>query len=211
MMGRTFVDHPGIGMAADEFIRRAVAEGFDHSAFGHDCHGGALCMVRLVGAGRVARGWHPSIGGQHSWVVVGNDCYDPHAPIVDPTLWSYDTSVHGIWFGRADRWPHRPHGDGSIFNYGKPHHHGGDTITLRKRGPWSRNARDFLATIGPLDYRGWSQLAHAPVAHGWPAGEIIAAMYADKRLKALLPIDIVGMATDLNPSGLYLPQPKESP
>lgn len=39
----------------------------------------------------------------------------------------------------------------------------------------------------------------------WPAAEIIAAIDDTKALSALVPIDILGMLTDRNPSGLYLP------
>jgi hypothetical protein len=54
------------------------------------------------------------------------------------------------------------------------------------------------------DRQGWSVLAHAPVG-GWPAGEIIDAM-CESGLDAVIPIDIVGMVTDRNPQGLYLPE-----
>jgi hypothetical protein len=45
-------------------------------------------------------------------------------------------------------------------------------------------------------------LANAPV-EGWPAREILTAMAATPRLAACVPIDILGMVTDLNPKGLY--------
>lgn len=60
----------------------------------------------------------------------------------------------------------------------------------------------FLELLGPLDLAGWAQLLHAPVG-GWPAREIIAFAYRTKRLSALIPIDVVGMATDVNPNDLY--------
>ncbi len=59
--------------------------------------------------------------------------------------------------------------------------------------------------LGPLDRRGWATLAHAPV-EGWPAGEILGAM-CDSGMEAVVPIDIIGMLTDRNPSGLYLAAP----
>ena len=37
---------------------------------------------------------------------------------------------------------------------------------------------------------------------GWPAGEIFEAMTHTKGLEALVPIDLLGMLTDLNPDGL---------
>jgi hypothetical protein len=39
---------------------------------------------------------------------------------------------------------------------------------------------------------------------GWPSSEIIAAMDDTDELRALVPIDILGMVTDRNPGGLYL-------
>ena len=42
----------------------------------------------------------------------------------------------------------------------------------------------------------------APV-EDWPAGEIFAAMDDTEGLKALVPIDKLGMLTDRNPGGLY--------
>jgi hypothetical protein len=59
-----------------------------------------------------------------------------------------------------------------------------------------------LAAPDGLDIRGWHVLAHSPV-RGWPAAEIIGAMYDTPRLKMIPPIDIVGMLTDKNPNGLY--------
>lgn len=109
-------------------------------AFRFRCHEASLALVRsgvLPEGARVARGSCPGVGGQHSWVVLGGDCYDRKAQVIDPTLWCYDNAVREIWKGRAD--------------------------------------------------------------------EIIGAMYDDERLSALVPIDIVGMITDRNPGGLYLP------
>jgi hypothetical protein len=40
---------------------------------------------------------------------------------------------------------------------------------------------------------------------GWPAAEIIDAIYNTPELTTWVPIDIVGMLTDRNPKGLYLP------
>ena len=44
---------------------------------------------------------------------------------------------------------------------------------------------------------------HAPL-NGWPFGEFIAAMDDTPDVTALVPIDLLGMYTDRNPSGLYL-------
>lgn len=180
------------------------AVGFPITCYAADCHRAALALVKsgAVAPARVARGWCPGVGGQHSWVVLGMDCYDPWATVIDPTLWSYVKSVEGIWVGKAIEEPqHEPHGSGSIFEYGQPHSMGGELIFLD--ADWSADAAEFLDVLGPLDRQGWSQLAHAPVG-GWPSAEIIGAMYDDDRLRALVPIDIVGMLTDRNPGGLYL-------
>jgi hypothetical protein len=135
--------------------------------------------------------------------VLGWDCYDKNATVVDPTLWSYDETVEGIWTGKASERPHDPFGAGSIWQWGRPNEATGEVITLD--GEFSSAARVFLDMLGPLDLEGWSVLAHAPVEQ-WPSKEILAAMYRDKRISARIPIDIVGMATDENPRGLYLPR-----
>lgn len=174
-------------------------------AFRFQCHAASLALVRSASSpdgARVARGSCPGVLGQHSWVVLGGDCYDERAQVIDATLWSYDDAVREIWTGRADERPHTPHGAGSIFQWGKPEGKGGPPIELD--ADLSTQARDFLAMLGPLDRKGWAQLAHAPVGL-WPAAEIIGAMYDDARLGALVPIDIVGMVTDRNPGGLYCP------
>lgn len=169
------------------------------------CHDASVQLVRsgLLGECRVARGCCSGVGGQHSWVVMGDDCYDDGAGIVDPTLWSYRDDVDGVWVGSyADGW-HTPHGKGSIWQWGRPNTPTGEVVDLTPRKPWSREARLFLETLGPLDRQGWASLAHAPVER-WPAGEIFDAMI-ESGFEALIPIDIVGMTTDRNPSGLYLP------
>lgn len=178
------------------------------------CHAASLRLVKsgvLPETARVARGTCTGVGGQHSWVCVEGDCYDPHHTVIDPTLWSYDDTVEGIWIGCADGRPHIPHGTGSIFEYGQPSYQGGEIIPLpvgdlsvaacsflRLLGPFSKDGTEFVG----LDREGWAQLAHAPVGN-WPSGEIFAAMYEHPNLGAIIPIDIVGMATDLNPQGLY--------
>lgn len=171
------------------------------------CHHVSLAIVqaRILPDARVARGTCQGVFGQHSWIVVGNDCYDPDAQIIDPTLWSYDKTVTGIWHGTARDGRHRPHGAGSIWDYGKPVSAGGPIIRLTPRTSLSAEATFFLGMLGPLDRTGWSVLAHAPVEQ-WPSGEIFAAMADTAELRALIPIDILGMTTDRNPSGLYLPE-----
>lgn len=167
------------------------------------CHAASLAIVKagLLPQARVARGFCAGVGGQHSWVVVGHDCYAETAQVIDPTLWGYDKAVEGLWQGSTRERPHTPHGSGSIWEYGRPVAHGGEIIELE--GTFGRAAWAFLELLGPLDLRGWVELAHAPVG-GWPAEEIIAAMYDHPKLSARVPIDIAGMVTDHNPGGLYL-------
>jgi hypothetical protein len=171
------------------------------------CHEASLGVVKseVYEFARVARGSCPGVGSQHSWIVVGHDVYDPEAVIVDPTLWSYREDVEGVWAGQAGELGHRPHGSGNIFEWGKPAPPVGDGVPLKPTAPFSREAEDFLALLGPLDEPGWRMLCHAPV-EGWPAGEILEAVCDTFRWgEAVIPIDILGMATDRNPSGLYLP------
>lgn len=171
------------------------------------CHAASLKLVKdgTLGACRVARGGCRGVGGQHSWVVLGDDCYDERAVIIDPTLWSYDDTVTGVWVGTYRDRRHTPHGKGSIWSWGRPNDPTGPIVKLTPRVTFSAMARFFLEELGPLDYKGWCELAHAPVQH-WPAGEIFAAMDNTKGLKGRVPIDILGMNTELNPGGLYLPE-----
>jgi hypothetical protein len=173
--------------------------------FAYQCHAASLLLVQsgALGPSRVARGTCHGVGSQHSWVVLGDDCYDAAATVVDPTLWSYDDTVSGVWSGPASDRPHTPHGAGSIWLWGGPAEAVDEVVTLDH--DFSASALGFLDLLGPLDLNGWVTLAHAPV-EGWPSKEILTAMYRDKRLRAFIPIDIVGMVTDANPGGLYLPE-----
>lgn len=170
----------------------------------HQCHAASLAIVRtgLLGpVARVARGWHPSIRGQHSWVIVG-DPYDDSALILDATLWSYVEGRPAIQSGTMATLPHRPHGYGYLFDAGgPPPPPEGPVITLKG---FSKEAEGFLDMIAPdgLDARGWNALCKLPVK-GWPSKEIITKVAKDKRLSALVSIDIVGMVTDLNPGKYY--------
>jgi hypothetical protein len=171
------------------------------------CHDASIKLVRsgLLPGSRVARGWAKGVGSQHSWVVVGPDCYDPQAVIVDPTLWSYTGQPPAIWVGSAKDKIHTPHnGEGNIWTWGRPTEPTGKLIELTPATPLSQKALSFLATLGPLDAQGWMTLMKAPV-RGWPAAEIVAAMDDTSALKVFIPIDLLGMLTDRNPGGLYLP------
>lgn len=169
------------------------------------CHGASLAVVQaeIFPESRVARGFCMGVTSQHSWVVVGTDCYDTKAAIVDPTLWSYDDGVKGIWVGTMEDGRHKPHGMGSIWDWGRPDYPTGEHVSLEPpEGGWSDEAENFLDVLGPLDEQGWRILANAPV-EGWPAAEILSAI-ADQLGSEWVPIDIIGMLTDRNPQGLYV-------
>jgi hypothetical protein len=193
-------------IAIPETVRNlALTLGRDPRDTWHNCHGVSLAIVQsgLWPGARVARGWAKGVSSQHSWAVVG-DPYDKDAYIIDGTLWSYDDSVPGVWQGSLRDGIHVPHGAGHFMTGTPPQHYGEQTIHLNTLG-LSTKARRFLDTIGaPFDYRGWSEVAHLPV-EGWPAGEILSAMDDTPALAALVPIDRLGMLTDKNPAGVYLP------
>jgi hypothetical protein len=191
-------------------IRRALAP---LDRWSKQCHGASLELVRsevLPEGARVARGTCRGVGGQHSWVVLGNP-YDPGARIIDPTLWSYDKTVKGIWYGSATDGRHVPFGGGrgEIWDWGRPADPTGPTIELTPSFELSSAATGFLRVLGPLDRTGWMTLTQAPML-GWPAGEIIAAMDDTEELAVLVPIDLLGMLTDRNPGGMYLDGPDTS-
>jgi hypothetical protein len=176
-----------------------------------NCHAISLAIVKselIEGPRRVARGTCTSVGGQHSWVVVGNDCYDLKAQLIDPTLWCYVEKVKGIWHGRpTSQYRHTPHGGGqrSIWDVGRPPPPVNAPVLLAHPEGLSEDARLFLKLIGPLDRQGWSILCgHLPVI-GWPAAEIVEAMCDTPELEVLVPIDREGMLTNRNPGGVYLP------
>lgn len=185
--------------------RRAVQRLWkENEGWSEQCHVAALAIVRegIFPVARVARGVCKGVGGQHSWVVLGSDPYADDLNIIDPTLWSYDKSVKGVWYGSPSDGRHTPKGKGSIWSWGRPANAKGEAIDIEPEGGWSKDAADFIDLLGPLDYDGWRVLSHAPV-QGWPAGEILTAIHA--RFPNLVPIDVLGMTTDLNPGGLYLP------
>lgn len=186
--------------------RAALANEFGPLAgVSKQCHAASLALVKAGVAKRVARGTCLGVGGQHSWAVVGNDCYDDDAVIIDPTLWSYDPGVKGIWIGTmGGELRHKPHGYGNIWSWGQPKAGDGEPIVLTPKARLSKEAKHFIELLGPLDRHGWQVLAtHAPV-QGWPAGEILAAIEDTEPLKCVVPIDRIGMLTDRNPGGLYL-------
>lgn len=180
--------------------------------YAHQCHAASIALVKsgLLGESRVARGTCRGVSGQHSWAVVGMDCYDEDATIVDLTAWSYDMDVPRVWVTTMAESPHRPHGWGkSLISWGCPTGGGGEHIDLTPTKPFGHQAKFWVEemfpnAVGNLDRRFWSNLVnHAPMV-GWPAGEVIAAMADTPEVAALVPIDLLGMLTDRNPSGMYL-------
>ena len=185
----------------------AIAEkiGIDFPDWAHQCHVVSLRIVkaRIFPYARVARGWTDGVISQHSWVSLHHDVYNGRGILVDPTLWSYDRSVDGIWVGRPGK-RHFPHGSGNIWTYGAPASFGGEPVELTPGTPLSRPAAAFLEAVGPLDRRGWANFVSNFPMQGWPAAEIIAAVDDTPQLSAYIPVDILGMLTDRNPRGLYL-------
>jgi len=189
--------------ASPETLARVI--GCPTAHWAGSCHSVSHALVRSgeFGRARVARGTAPGVGSQHSWIVLGDDCYDPEAVIVDPTIeWWQKLPDPEILVARAAILDHRPHGGGSIWEWGRPCGTGGPEIELADTSQLGEAARAFLHMLGPLDRQGWAMLAHAPVG-GWPAKEIITAMAQTEEISALVPVDITGMITDLNPRGLY--------
>lgn len=201
--------------------------GHDGSSWALNCHVASIAVVNsgLFPGSRVARGAALGVGGQHSWVVLPSentlpvelvDPYDPDARIFDPTLWSYDENVKGLWTG-PNLLRHQPKGLGQIDMDALPYYDGSGSneIVMPREvaNKLSYKARDFLLEIGAVTYGSrevkmppvnWMHLGNAPV-QGWPAAEIIEAMYHTPGLSAFVPVDIAGMLTTLNPEGLYLP------
>jgi hypothetical protein len=195
----------------------ATLIGADAEAWFHNCHSASIEIVKsgLYPGARVARGTTRGVGGQHSWVVIpydgfrpdGSDGplpYHPNAVVLDATLWSYDPQMPRLYRG-LNLGRHKPHGFGMIWDAARPPEPIEEPIELTPEFELSSMAKEFLSDdfLGPLDRRGWSAVANGPTG-GWPSSEIILAMHQTKKLTALIPIDILGMLTDVNPAGLYL-------
>lgn len=183
-----------------------------------NCHSASLALVRSgllgptgPGGARVARGTLLGVGGQHSWAVIG-DPFDPLATVVDITAWSYDVERAGapvphVWVTTAAAAGHRPHGSGSIWQWGVPSCGDGPDELLPLRDLLTTEARSFVEMTASvhsrswLDREGWLSLCNAPVG-GWPAAEILGHV-ADTVFASFVPIDPLGMLTDRNPEGLY--------
>lgn len=169
------------------------------------CHAASLKVVRsglLPNGARVARGFAPGVRGQHSWVVIGNP-YAPHSTIVDPTIWGYlgAAQAHVVVSTLAASGYH-PKGGGMLTALHAAPVRTGARVDLP--GNLSPRATKFLRKVAPegLDWGGWAWLANSPLG-GWPSKEIITAMAHIPDLRPLIPIDVIGMLTNLNPGNLY--------
>jgi hypothetical protein len=217
MTGRVFFTLEQAREAAKAPDALAEAIGVPYEDWANQCHAVSLMILKTgwFGPGRMARGTAAGIGSQHSWIVLGRDPYDSQALLVDPTIvptlrqqgiagTNDPAGLPDIMVDYAWRLSNRPHGAGSIWAYGRPGDPTGEIIELTPSVPLSRAAREFLKILGPLDRLGWGQLASACPVGGWPAAEIIAAMDDTPALKALVPVDRLGMLTSRNPGKLYL-------
>lgn len=197
--------------ASDKEIVEAV--GGNLAQWAKNCHAVSMqfCRSKIAPEGaRVARGYHKMIASQHSWVAFG-DPYGLRTQILDLSIWSYvcpESPVIVTGFN-YDCLMHcggeyLPKGYGDIWGYGQPVV--GDGERIRPKG-LSDEAEHFLEIFFPdgLDVQGWHGLLNSPVG-GWPAKDVFECAWKDDRLKALCPIDVVGMVTDLNPGGMYLPE-----
>lgn len=201
------------GLLTEDVIENAIGP---LDTFSHQCHAASIALVKsgLIAESRVARGSCRGVGGQHSWVVVGMDCYDPKATIVDLTAWSYDVQFGGktvprVWVTTMEVSAHRPQGWGPpLMEWGCPEGGGAEHIDLVWKKPPDVSTSLLLGMfedmVGPLDRRFWANLANHCTMVGWPAREFVEAMLDTEEVAALVPIDIAGMLTDRNPSGLYL-------
>lgn len=176
------------------------------------CHTVSLAIVKkkLFGPSRVARGTCEGVGSQHSWVVLSarpGSMYEKSTPLLDPTLWTYRDDVEGLFFGTcASKW-HTPKGAGDLWAFGCPQSPGGEELIPKE--PITGSATSFLrflkTTAGTLSYGFWMRFfSQCPMANPPILRDLIDACYRDERIRGAIPVDIVGMLTDHNPSGLYL-------
>lgn len=172
--------------------------------YAYNCHVASTALVNsdllLDRPVRVARGFCEGVGIQHSWVVLGDDCYSDTAPILDVTAWSYDSTLPRVWVTSISEGYHTPHGRYHILRGPMPTAGPGEPIHL----DLPASAQSFLDLLGPLDALGWARLAGGGML-GWDSRTVIDAMCGHPELRHLVPVDIVGMLTDRNPLGAYLP------
>jgi hypothetical protein len=87
----------------------------------------------------------------------------------------------------------------------------GPDIPLDAYDRLGRAAQMYMDLVLPLDYKGWCNFATHLGVLGWPAQQVVEAMYAQSNLRWALPIDLIGMVTDINPGGLYLKGEEDVP
>lgn len=201
----------------EEIVVEAIGRPIED--FDKQCHAASVALMNsgLFPKSRVVRGAAYGVFGQHSWLVTGDkpsDCYSSGVDIVDITLWSYDEAKPKVFVSNLMQGIHHPHFEGNLMQWGCPEVGGGEEIPLTPSKPLSYEASHWIYLFRkangkkPLDRRFWAALmTHAPYL-GWPAEEITRAVYDTDALRALIPIDRVGMQTNLNPGGLYLPPSK---
>lgn len=205
MDSATFMSRENARAVAGDIAAVEVAAGLPVARWGGNCHSVSLAVLRsgLFGPGRIARGQGDGVRSQHSWIVLGDDCYDPAGTVVDPTIWAYRTPDRPGVMVIRNLIRHFPHGFGDISDAEPLPDREGTLVELPGFSQLSRAAREFLESCGyPFDYRQWCYLASGPV-QGWPAAEIITVLAETPRLAAAPPIDYVGMLTDKNPRNLY--------
>lgn len=187
----------------------------DLTQWRHRCHAASLRLVRsgaLPTGSRVARGVTTHLGGQHSWVVVGDgtglaDPYARDAVILDPTAWSYqdgELATPAVWAGQAvDYTPHGATGNDARLGLPRPASYA-DVIQPDEAALAAAPAEVFMffARNGSLDHHGWWALMRCSV-DTYPASAMLALMMATPALRALVPVDVLGMATTANPGELY--------
>lgn len=179
----------------------------DLSRWATRCHEASAALVtsQQLGDARIARGLCHGVATQHSWVVLSKDAYDSGATIVDPTLWHYDSTLSGIWLGSYRDLRHWPHGGWQSIRdwHGSIPTGAGPPIALQPAVPLSKEARAWLRAFGPLDKRGWVNLASDVPVHGWPADEVFSAIANTPGPAGAVPIDRIGMLTERESDGIY--------
>lgn len=172
------------------------------------CHEVSLAIVKsgiLPAVSRVARGFCDGVVSQHSWISVG-DLYCVESELIDPTLWCHQNNGMYIWHGTLADKLHQPHGwfDGvEIWDYGRPVSCDPTEAVELNPAMITPSLRKFLEVLGPMSIQGWADLASNFPVLGWPFSELYMVMVETPRLAALVPVDRLGMLTDLNPGGMY--------
>lgn len=196
-------------------VVEAVGFKNDPKDWGGHCHLVSHLLVRsgLLGEPgphcRVVRGGGAGIGGQHSWVVVG-DPLEPTSVLIDPTAYGWGAADDLVVTTVGDkRYTAHGYDPRSIWDFGRPTGCTPEDAweVTPPEGGWSESAQTFLDILGPLDLDGWAELAHYPMG-AWPSREIIKAIIRDPgmigdRASVRLPIDVASLRGDLNLKELY--------